>query len=44
MVNRRDSDLHNNNDIDNTVLTRAKFLNFRDKNHQFCEKSQQIIG
>ena len=26
------------------VLTRAEFLNFRDENHQFCEKSQQIIG
>ena len=47
MANQRDGDHHNNdsgNDIDNTVLTRAKFLNFRDENHQFCEKSHQIIG
>ena len=47
MVNRWNSDHHNNddgNDVDNTVLTRAKFLNFRDENHQFCEKSQQIIS
>jgi len=26
------------------VLTRAEFLNFHDENHQFCEKSQKIIG
>ena len=51
MANRRDSDHHNNdgdNDVKNTVLTRAEFLKFheeaRDENQQFCQKSQQIIG
>ena len=47
MANRRGSD-HHKNDVDNTVLTRAKFLQFhkkaRDENQQFLEKSQQIIG
>ena len=34
MANRWDSNQHNNdggNDVDNTVLTRAEFLKFRDK-------------
>ena len=51
MANQGDGDHHNNNngnDIDNTVLTRAKFLEFRkearDENQQFLEKSPQIIG
>ena len=47
MANRRDGDHHNNDcgdDVNNPVLTRAKFLNFHDENHQFCEKSQKIIG
>ena len=51
MANRLDGDHHNNNsgnDVDNTVLTRAKFLEIRkevhDENQQFLEKSQQIIG
>ena len=51
MTNWRDSDDHNNNgsnDVNNTVLTRAEFLKFRDEardeNKKFCEKSQQIIG
>ena len=47
MANRRDSDHHNNddgNDVNNIVLTRAKFLDFRDENKKFREKSQQIIG
>ena len=47
MANRRDDDHHNNDggdNVNNPVLTRAKFLNFCDENHQFCEKSQQIIG
>ena len=51
MANRRDGDHHNNdgnNDVKNTVLTRAEFLKFheeaRDENQQFCQKSQQIIG
>ena len=47
MANRQDSDHHNNddgNDVNNIVLTRAKFLDFRDENQKFREKSQQIIG
>ena len=47
MANRRDGDNHNNddgNDVNNIVLTRAKFLDFRDENKKFREKSQQIIG
>ena len=47
MANRRDGDHHNNDggdDVNNPVLTRAEFLNFHDENHQFCEKSQKIIG
>ena len=47
MANRRDDD-HHKNDVDNTVLTRAVFLKFReearDENQQFPKKSQQIIG
>ena len=47
MANRWDGD-HHNNDVDNTVLTRAEFLKFceeaHDENQQFHEKSQQIIG
>ena len=47
MANKWDGDHHNNdsdNDVNNPVLIRAKFLNFCDENHQFCEKSQKIIG
>ncbi|XP_065629811.1 uncharacterized protein LOC112002211 [Quercus suber] len=47
MANWRDGDHHNNDnsdDVNNSVLTRAEFLNFRDENQQFCEKSQKIIG
>ena len=47
MANRRDGDHHNNDggdDVNNPVLIRVEFLNFRDENHQFCEKSQKIIG
>ena len=47
MANRRDGDYHNNDgsgDVNNSVLTRAEFLNFHDENLQFCEKSQKIIG
>ena len=47
MANRWDGDHHNNdggNDVSNPVLTKAEFLNFRDENHQFCEKSQKTIG
>ena len=47
MANQWDDDHHNNDngdDDNNPVLTRAEFLNLRDENHQFCEKSQKIIG
>ena len=47
MANWRDGDHHNNDgsdDVNNPVVTRAEFLNFRDENHQFCEKSQKIIS
>ena len=47
MANWRDGDHHNNDggdDVNNPVLTRAEFHNFCDENHQFYEKSQQIIG
>ena len=47
MANRRDGDHHNNDgsdDVNNPVLTRAEFLNFRNENHEFCEKSQHIMG
>ena len=47
MANQQDGD-HHKNDVDNTVLTRAEFLKFReearDENQQFHKKSQQIIG
>ena len=51
MANQRDSNHYNNDgsdDVNNPVLTRAKFLEFhkeaRDENQQFREMSQQIIG
>ena len=47
MANWQDGDHHNNDggdNVNNQVLTRVEFLNFRDENHQFCEKSQQIIS
>ena len=47
MANRRDGDHHNNDgsdDVNNPVLTRAEFLNFRNENHEFCGKSQHIMG
>ena len=47
MANWQDGDHHNNDggeDVNNPVLTRVEFLNFCDENHQFCEKSQQIIS
>ena len=48
MANQRDGDHHNDsgNDVDNIVLTRAEFLEFRkkahDENQQFLEKSQKL--
>ena len=54
MANQQDSDHHNNDggdDINNPILTRAEFYEFReetqqfrDENQQFCEISLQIIG
>ena len=47
MANWQDGDHHNNDggdNVNNQVLTRVRFLNFRDENHQFYEKCQQIIG
>ena len=51
MANRWESNHYNNDDgddINNLVLTKAEFLDFRkeahDENQQFCKKSQQIIG
>ena len=43
MANRRDGDHQNNDggdDVNNLVLTRAKFLDFRDENQQFCDSTQ----
>ena len=48
MANQRDGDHHNDNgnDIDNIVLTRAEFIEFRkkarDENQQFLEKIQKL--
>ena len=46
MANRRDSDHCNNDgsdDINNPVLTRAKFLDFCDENQQFRDSTQQTL-
>ena len=46
MANRRDSDHHNNDsgdDVNNLVLTRADFLDFRDENQQFRDSTQQTL-
>ena len=46
MANRRDGDHHNNNgsdDVNNPVLTRAEFLDFRDENQQFRDSTQQTL-
>lgn len=50
MANRWYSDHHNNDsgdNIDNTILTRTKFLEFceetRDENKQFCDETQQKL-
>ena len=42
MANRRDDDHHNNDggdDINNLVLTRVEFLDFRDENQQFRDET-----
>ena len=46
MANQRDDDHHNNNggdDVNNPVLTRAEFLDFRDENQQFRDSTQQTL-
>ena len=46
MANRRDGDHHNNDsddDVNNPVLTRAEFLDFRDENQQFHDSTQQTL-
>ena len=43
MANWRDNDHHNNDsreDVNNPVLTRAEFLDFRDENQQFRDSTQ----
>ena len=45
MANQRDSDHHNNNgtnDVDNTVLSRVEFLDFRDENQQLMIQPKRI--
>ena len=46
MANWRDGDHRNNDsgdDVNNLVLTRAEFLDFRDENQQFCDSTQQTL-
>ena len=46
MANRRDGDHHNNegdDDVNNPILTRAEFLDFRDENQQFRDSTQQTL-
>ena len=46
MANRRDGDHHNNDDgddVNNLVLNRAEFLDFRDENQQFWDSTQQTL-
>ena len=46
MANQRDDDHHNNDSgdyVNNPVLTRAKFLDFRDENQQFHDSTQQTL-
>ena len=46
MANRRDGDHHNNegdDDVNNPILTRAEFLDFRDENQQFHDSTQQTL-
>ena len=47
MANRRDGDHHNNddgNDINNLVLTRAEFLDFRDSTQQTLDQIQAALA
>ena len=46
MTNRRDSDHHNNDgsdDVNNPILIRVEFLDFRDENQQFHDSTQQTL-
>ena len=46
MANRRDGDHHNNegdDDVNNPILTRAEFLDFRDENQLFRDSTQQTL-
>ena len=46
MANWRDGDHHNNDggdDVNNPILTRAEFLDFRDENQQFRDSTQQTL-
>ena len=46
MTNRQDNDHHNNDgddDVNNPVLTRVEFLDFRDENQQFHDSTQQTL-
>ena len=46
MANRWDGDHHNNDsgdNVNNPVLTRAEFLDFRDENQQFRDSTQQTL-
>ena len=46
MANWRDDDHHNNDggdDVNNSVLTKVEFLDFRDENQQFLDSTQQTL-
>ena len=46
MANRRDDNHHNNDggdNINNPVLTKVEFLDFRDENQQFHDSTQQTL-
>ena len=45
MANRQDNNHHNNDDdeVDNLVLTRVEFYEFRDETQKFHDNSQQFL-
>ena len=46
MANWRDDDHHNNDgddNVNNPVLTKVEFLDFRDENQQFRDSTQQTL-
>ena len=46
MANRQGGDHHNNDgsdDVNNPVLTKVEFLDFRDENQQFLDSTQQTL-